>query len=100
MKIPALSGLELQEALSLLYRTFNQRVSRSGAESGLASAKKLEAAGLRSINNVVDVTNYVLLELGPTRFTHSTLRKSKRVSLFERRLPVSDCWRWTAKNIS
>jgi phenylalanyl-tRNA synthetase beta chain len=26
--------------------------------------EKLEAAGLRSINNVVDVTNYVLLELG------------------------------------
>ncbi|MFA5138070.1 MAG: phenylalanine--tRNA ligase subunit beta [Elusimicrobiota bacterium] len=27
-------------------------------------AKKLEAAGLRPINNVVDVTNYILLELG------------------------------------
>jgi phenylalanyl-tRNA synthetase beta chain len=26
--------------------------------------RKLEAAGLRSINNVVDVTNYVLLEIG------------------------------------
>jgi phenylalanyl-tRNA synthetase beta chain len=26
--------------------------------------EKLEAAGLRSINNIVDVTNYVLLELG------------------------------------
>ncbi len=33
-------------------------------ESPLWLRRRLEASGLRSINNVVDVTNYVLLELG------------------------------------
>ncbi|TFG50595.1 MAG: phenylalanine--tRNA ligase subunit beta [Candidatus Brocadiia bacterium] len=41
--------------------------------------KRLEAAGMRSVNNVVDATNYAMLETGqpPRAFDYSTLKGGK-----------------------
>ena len=42
-------------------------------------ARRLEAVGMRSVNNVVDATNYAMLETGqpPHAFDYATLREGK-----------------------
>ena len=57
--------------------------------------KKLEAVGSRSINNVVDATNYVMLELGqPLHAYDATLIEGAKISVREARageeLPLLD----------
>lgn len=57
-------GIELQASAACPHYT--ARIIR-GVKVGPSPEwlqKKLEAVGLRSINNIVDVTNYVMLELG------------------------------------
>lgn len=54
--------------------------------SPLAIRRTLEACGLRPVNNVVDVTNYVMLELGNPMhaFDHAKLRGGRIVVRFAR----------------
>ena len=59
---PSLVRLEVPEGCPF-YSARMIRGVRVGPSPGWLR-QKLEVAGLRSINNVVDVTNYVLLELG------------------------------------
>lgn len=42
-------------------------------------ARRLEAVGMRSVNNVVDATNYAMMETGqpPHAFDHATLKESR-----------------------
>ncbi len=61
---PATSSLKISDAqLCPLYTLRSIRGVKVGPSPEWLRAK-LEAAGLRPINNVVDVTNFVLLELG------------------------------------
>ncbi|MHC4639215.1 MAG: phenylalanine--tRNA ligase subunit beta, partial [Planctomycetota bacterium] len=100
-ELAAATGKELKEPVVELYE-LNKDVSKycsveiaepdlcgrytariiEGVKVGASPAwmvKRLEAAGMRSVNNVVDATNYAMLETGqpPHAFDYDTLRQGK-----------------------
>src|SRR5438067_8904488 len=60
------SNVTILDEVSSLCRRFSAQVIRNVAvkDSPYQIQRRLEAVGLRSINNIVDITNYVMLSIG------------------------------------
>ena len=64
--VPSLDGIRVEIAAPDLCHRFTAGIVRGVTigPSPDAVVRRLEASGIRAINNVVDATNYVMLECG------------------------------------
>jgi phenylalanyl-tRNA synthetase beta chain len=76
-----LTGVEVQDTVLCPRFTARMIVDARVGPSPSWLARRLEAAGLRAINNIVDVTNYVMLETGQPMhaFDYDLLRGGRLV---------------------
>lgn len=80
-QLPALA-VDIEDANDCAYFTARTLGGITIGPSDLMISRRLEALGIKSINNVVDITNYVLHELGqPLHAYDLSLLKGNRLSV-------------------